>query len=115
MELFDDVLRGKNPLIGGTVTLVDSKKDEMTSTNRNEEVEAFHSNKASPNTNKMNPPPNLLKKNPSVQSTKVNDASPPQGIQHKTSNISIGGSFTINDNLSMIIGSNNNNPFVHSR
>jgi hypothetical protein len=57
----------------------------------------------------MNPPPNLIKKNSFQSSPKE-----PYNNQIKTSNISLGGSFSINDGFSVILGTNNNQ-FAHSR
>ena len=56
----------------------------------------------------MNPPPNLLKK------SSFKETSPNVGNQIKTSNISLGGSFSINDGFSVILGTGNNQ-FAHSR
>ena len=62
----------------------------------------------------MNPPPNLIKKN-SFHSPKGSNDPAISSIQNRNSNISMGGSFSLYDGFSAIMGGGGNNNFGHSR
>ena len=69
MDLFDEVLRGKNPQVQGvTATYSDPRRKELIDTRRVEQVETVPNNP--PGMGKMAPPPGMqmLKKNSSHQS-----------------------------------------------